>query len=327
MAGCREVASSAAGAEEVIATSGAGLGGSDDHPERRRAARPGPDVEVDQLPVLPGVVVRLMSLSPLSERFFEEVLSISSDDPGLALRVIRSANSPVSAPRSPVDTLEGAIARLGANHVTDLVTTVAVARVFIPRTPGETDLWLHAVEVATACRAMVEHQRLDGVTAGHAYIAGLLHDIGRLVLFDQSPQFIRAVDDLAWRTPGELIEAERQVCGIDHAELGGRVCAHWDVPERIQAVVHDHHRPLAETPEDARPLLGVVKLADWLSIWHRGHADTDDMTETLSQVLPDITATSAPRKLSDVASELARLLPEMAAARTRAVHDLGLMAS
>jgi len=310
----------------VIPSSEAGAVTSDDHPERRRVARPGREVEVDQLPVLPGVVVRLMSLSPQSERFFEEVLAISSEDPALALRVIRSANSPVSAPRSPVDTLEGAIARLGATHVTDLVTTVAVARVFIPRTPGETDLWLHAIEVATACRLLVERQRIEGVTTGHAYLAGLLHDIGRFVLFDQSPQFIHAVDDLAWSTPGELIEAERQVCGIDHAALGGRVCAHWDVPERIQTVVHHHHQPLADTPEAARPLLGVVQLADWLSIWHRGHPDADDLSEALAHVLPDIAPTATSHNLRDAASGLAQLLPAMVAASTHAAQDLGLLA-
>ena len=196
-------------------------------------SRPGRDVEIDQLPVLPGVMVRLMSLSPESDELFEDVLAISCQDPGLALRVIRAANSPMSAPLSPVDTVEGAIARLGASHVMDLVTTVAVARVFVPRTPGETDLWLHAIEVATASRSIVEHHHIQGLTAGHAYLAGLLHDIGRFVLFDQSPQFIRAVDDLAWTTPTELIEAERQICGIDHAGAGrpglrplGRTRAH-----------------------------------------------------------------------------------------------------
>ena len=298
----------------------------DDRPDRRRVARPGCDVEVDQLPVLPGVVVRLMSLSPRSEQFFEEVLTISSEDPALALRVIRSANSPLSAPRSPVDTLEGAIARLGANHVTDLVTTVAVARVFIPRTPGETDLWLHAIEVATACRAIVEHQRIDGVTAGHAYLAGLLHDIGRFILFDQSPQFIHAVDDLAWSTPGELIEAERQVCGIDHAELGGRVCGHWDVPERIQSIVRCHHSPLTDAPESSRALLGIVQTADWLSIWARTHVDAEDTTGAADAALLDAVATPGTGPPVLTTADLADLLPEMAVARRRALHDLGLIA-
>jgi HD-like signal output (HDOD) protein len=296
----------------------------DDRRERRGLSRPGRDVEIDQLPVLPGVMVRLMSLSPESEELFEDVLEISRQDPGLALRVIRTANSPMSAPISPIDTIEGAIARLGASHVMDLVTTVAVARVFVPSTPGETDLWLHAIEVATASRTIIEQYHVQGITTGHAYLAGLLHDIGRFVLFDQSPQFIRAVDDLAWTTPTELIDAERQICGIDHAELGGRVCAHWDVPERIRTVVHDHHRALADTPPAVRALLGVVKLADWVSIWHRSHDGTDEMTEALA-MLPEISATLGEREPNETATDLAKLLPEMLAAGTRAAHDLGLI--
>jgi HD-like signal output (HDOD) protein len=118
--------------------------------DRRRFAGSVGELAVDELPVLPGVVVRLMGLSPESDQLFEEVLNIASEDPALALRVIRTANSPLSAPRSPVETIEGAIARLGANHVAELVTTVAIARVFVPRSPGETELWLHAIEVATA---------------------------------------------------------------------------------------------------------------------------------------------------------------------------------
>ena len=92
---------------------------SEGQPQSRylRSAR---DLAVDELPVLPSVVVRLMSLTPESEKFFEEVLTVASEDPGLALRVIRTANSPMSAPRSPITSLEAAVARLGANHIADL---------------------------------------------------------------------------------------------------------------------------------------------------------------------------------------------------------------
>ena len=232
----------------------------------------------------------------------------------------------MSAPRSPVETIEGAIARLGANHVAELVTTVAIARVFVPRSPGETELWLHAIEVATACRAIVEHVHVDGVTSDHAYLAGLLHDIGRFILFDQAPEFIRAVDDLAWTTPQELIEAERQVCGIDHAELGGRVCAHWDVPERILTVVKAHHQKPVESPNMATPLLATVRVADWLSIWHRSHQPTGALADQLARELPDLDVSSGDRSPIVTAADLASLLPEVLAARTRAIRDLGLVA-
>ena len=82
--------------------------------------------------------------------------------------------------------------------------------------------------------------------------------------------------------------------------------------------------PSSDTPPAVRPLLGVVKLADWLSIWHRSHDRTDEMTEALA-LLPEISATLAEREPSEVAADLAQLLPEMVAAGARAVHDLGLI--
>jgi HD-like signal output (HDOD) protein len=92
-------------------------------------------------------------------------------------------DSPLSAPRTPVDTLQDAVARLGANQIGDLVTSIAVARVFVPASPGQRELWLHAVDVAYACRAISEATQPKGVSAEHAYLS-LLHDIARFIVFD-----------------------------------------------------------------------------------------------------------------------------------------------
>ena len=69
------------------------------------------------------------------------------------------------------------------------------------------------------------------------------------------------------------------------------MCEHWDVPERIRGIVQDHHRELNEMSDAARPLLGTVKIADWLSIWHRTHelGRDDYVAEAMAQSLPSIT--------------------------------------
>lgn len=281
---------------------------------------------MEELPVLPAVVVRLMGLDAESEQFFEDVLNVASEDPGLALRVISIANSASSAPRAPVDTLQGAVVRLGATHVAELVTSVAITRVFVPRSFGERDLWHHAIEVATACRALIRRHPVDGVTHEQAYLAGLLHDVGRFVLFDQAPEFIQEVDDLAWTTPDEMVAAERNICGIDHADLGGQVCSHWSVPDRVVAVVRYHHGPLDAVSAEVRGLLETVKLADWLSIWHRHHDDEDDMEEGFLRSFPSGRGASGAGGSAVEASELMGLLPEITEASRRAAANLGLAA-
>ena len=267
------------------------------------------------------MMVRLMSLSPQSEELFEEVLAVAQEDPGFALRVMHIANSAMSSPASRIETLDRAVARLGAAHVADLVTTVAMTRVFVPRTSQEKDLWRHAIEVATACRAIIRCHPVNGVSAEQGYLAGLLHDIGHFIMIDQAPSFVEAVDALGWATPAEQIGAEREVCGTDHAELGAQVCAYWSMPERIVSLVRDHHRSMAEVPS---PLLAGLKQADWLSVWRQSHAGGNNPIEALQLAFPDSEMAHVPDAPRLTAAELLRLLPEVSEVSTRTVAALGL---
>jgi putative nucleotidyltransferase with HDIG domain len=228
------------------------------------------DLKLDHLPVLPGVVVRLMELSPGSDSYFDEVLRVSAEDPSLAVRVIHAANSALSSPRQPIETLQGAVARLGATHIGSLVTAMAMTRVFAPDSPAVLDLWLHAVEVGSASRLMVANNPF-GVDQHHAYLCGLLHDIGRFVMFAHAPDAVRDADEGGWAVPAALIAAECEAFGFDHTEIGQQVCARWSIPRRIAAVVHDHHRPIKlepPVPADHR-LAAIVQIADRLSVLSR----------------------------------------------------------
>jgi len=244
------------------------------------------DVGVDQLPVLPAVVVRLMGLSPASDSYFEEVLRVAGEDPGLAIRVIHAANSTESAPIHPVHALQSAVARLGATRIGSLVTAMAVTQVFVPRSRREVDLWVHAIEVASACELMAASDGSLGIEPHHAYVCGLLHDIGRFVMFDLTPDKLRAVDDGGWASPAELVSAEEEIFGYTHSEVGYQLCLRWNIPPRIAAVVRDHHKPLELRPPvggDER-LVAMVEMADQLSVLLRTHGigalDTDADTRT-----------------------------------------------
>ncbi|HVM64110.1 MAG TPA: HDOD domain-containing protein [Acidimicrobiales bacterium] len=228
------------------------------------------DLKLDHLPVLPGVVVRLMELSPGSDSYFDEVLRVSAEDPSLAVRVIHAANSALSSPRQPIETLQGAVARLGATHIGSLVTAMAMTRVFAPDSPAVLDLWLHAVEVGAASRLMVANSPF-GVDQHHAYLCGLLHDIGRFVMFAHAPAAVRNAEEGGWAVPAALIAAECEAFGFDHTEIGLQVCTRWSIPRRIAAVVHDHHRPVRlepPVPADQR-LAAIVQIADRLSVLSR----------------------------------------------------------
>src|SRR5262245_16307126 len=131
-----------------------------------------------------------MSLDPSGDEFFEQLLALAVDDPTLAVRVLRAANSAESAPLSPVESLPAAVARLGANRTAELVASLALTRVFAPDDPRHAELWMHAVEVAVTARLMAEVRSIPGLDPARVYLAGLLHDIGRFVLTEEPPYWL-----------------------------------------------------------------------------------------------------------------------------------------
>ncbi len=237
----------------------------------RAVTREDLDARLRDLPVLPSVVMRLMSSSPNSESYFDDVLSLAESDPPFAARIISSANSSASAPVCPVEGLPNAVARLGARHIGEIVTGIAVTRVFVPTAASQRQLWIYSLEVANISRAVAIHCGFEDVCSDQVYLAGLLHDLGRFVMFDETPDQLNEVDDSGWHTPDELVAAEQAMCGFDHGELGWRACSHWGIPDAIGLVVRNHHshKPdaFAEESSPAKRSTAIVQLADRLSMF------------------------------------------------------------
>jgi len=221
---------------------------------------------VGQLPLLPGVVAELLSLQPDADDYFDRLVRLAARDPPFAIRVLQCANSARSAPLAPIVSLEKAATRLGTDQCAALVLAVAVAKVFIPRTDSQRSLWLHSLQTALFAKRFCEavpdlHRHRD-----HAYVCGLLHDIGRFVQFEGATADFNQIDDMHWSAPQELVEAERSVLGYDHALLGWHACRKWRLPDSIGEVVRHHHDRLPATALEKLDMVGVVQWADEVSV-------------------------------------------------------------
>ena len=223
----------------------------------------------EQLPLLPTVVLRVLRLDAGSDRYFEELLALAEEDPTFALRLIRLANAPASAPVKPIVTIRQAVTRLGARECAGLVIALAVSRVFVPTTLAQRNLWLHALQVGVAARTIASLMVHPRVEPDQAYLAGLLHDIGRFVMFESATDDLVRVDDTHWHSPQQLMNAEHALLGYDHVQLGVQVCNRWSIPPSITDVIklhHDYGAPevVAATPLGA--LVAAVQFADLLSV-------------------------------------------------------------
>ena len=241
---------------------------------------------IDQVPMLPIVVARLLSLSPHAEDYFEQVVGLVSIDPPFLARVLQSANSASSAAASPIVTIERAVARIGANSVASLVTSSAVMKVFVPNSEGERKLWSHSIQVAVGTRTIAKFFPAFEISPECAYLAGLFHDIGRFIMFGLTPEQFKT-DEYIWLEDFEkLLQSELEIFECNHSELGYEVCQKWGIPETIADVVNNHHqdtsspRTIDQLKNNGKALLTLVQITDALSAGLLGRADFADTDES-----------------------------------------------
>ncbi len=223
---------------------------------------------IDDLPLLPQVIARLMSLDSAADDYFDNVLALVHRDPPLAVRLIQLANSAASAPVTGIATLEAAMARMGADRVRALATALAVTRVFVPTEPGQRRLWSHSIETAVVSAEIA--RQCGNVDTETAYLAGLLHDIGRFVMLEHASEELRRVDAREWESPQQLVDSDLAVFRFTHCSLGKLACEHWGLPPAIGYVAEHHHAPadaaVAEHDKGHAALNACVQLADRISV-------------------------------------------------------------
>lgn len=232
---------------------------------------------IRDLPLLPSVVCELMTLDSDSPDFFHQVATLTKSAPSLATRVLQYVNSASSAPATPINNLQQALVRVGSKRIATMVTMLAVTKVFMPSTDQQKALWQHSLEVAHLAEFLAQH--LDGyeVDRDLAYTCGLLHDIGRFVMFQVIANSIDVIDTQGWDSPEELPEVEEQILGFTHGEVGFLAAKKWRLPKPIMQIIRYHHRYDIYQREgvaaDFKQLLVTVQLADFISVYIERHPD------------------------------------------------------
>ncbi len=222
-----------------------------------------------ELPALPAVVSELVSLSstPIDKIDYKYFSDLVEKDPALMARLLQIANSAFYNVASTVTTVRHALAIIGLEEAINLLS-LHLVKTTLPTVPeielfNPEDFWSHSWACATAAKALGRPQLLVQSQAGQLYTAGLLHDIGMIVLAIHMPDKLQQCFFFSADQEVPLFEAERRIFGFDHADLGGRLLASWNIPEDILAAVTYHHCPERADPEH-RELAGLIQLADMM---------------------------------------------------------------
>lgn len=203
----------------------------------------------DTIEPLPASISRLMSLVASSDYDASAIVEVITHDPALAADVLIRANSVMSASRSVIGDLKQAAARIGANAIVEIAMRRTMQSRLSAEVPayglGPNELWRHAVTASVA--GDVIRKAATSPVAPMISTAGLLHDVGKIVIAKVLPPSLTdAIVDAAAMDDIALWEAERQVLGIDHGEVGGVVVRTWGLPVSVQTALMQHHAVTAD---------------------------------------------------------------------------------
>jgi HD-like signal output (HDOD) protein len=201
---------------------------------------------IHDLPSLPAVVAELLSSMEADDIDLSYLSGRIALDQALTAKTLRLANSSFYGMPSKVTSIQQAMSVLGLHSVRTLVTACGVISA-VPATAAAAGttldfdaFWRHAIATAVWARALARHLRQSPDTA---FTAGLLHNLGTLVLATRFPDQYTAV--LAWRqahADASVAEAELAVFGVDHAQAGSALAAYWKFPQAIQDAISHQHR-------------------------------------------------------------------------------------
>jgi putative nucleotidyltransferase with HDIG domain len=202
--------------------------------------------DVSALVSLPEVVQRLNETINDANASAADIARIISQDPALATRLLKIANSPLYGSSRQIDSILRAVTLLGTKQIRDLAYSAIASKMFAGM-PSEIisveDFWHHSLYCGLLARTLAQ---LTGVTSPDTLLtAGLLHDLGQLILFHRTPQHAHQAILLTIQGEADkdMVSAEREVLGFDHTEIGAELAQQWHLPPVLRECIAYHHAP------------------------------------------------------------------------------------
>ncbi len=233
------------------------------------------------IPTLPTVVSRMIDLIDNPKTSASSLASLISSDQALTARILKMANSAYYGFPREIFSVDTAIVVMGFNAIKDLGLSLSVYNMVRDAVSLEgfnvTSYWEHSVGCGTASRLLAK--RFCPEAAGEAFVAGLLHDIGKVIMNKYlGKEFIEIMERTA--KGEELLETEREVLDTDHGEIGSWLTNKWNLPDVITQCAKYHHIP--ENSDDHKVTAAIVGLSDYIC-----HINNVGNKRSLQEIKPD----------------------------------------
>lgn len=261
---------------------------------------------------LPEISLRVNQIANDPNSTADDMGKVISQDPALVVRMLKIANSAYYGLSTEVETITRAISILGTNKIRDLVLSTSASQAF-DGIPNELitmqDFWHHSLYCGLLAQILSKKSKKASNTES-MFIAGLLHDIGQLLMFNQLPEKSHEAILLLMEGTEQLetFEAERHVFGFDHMEVGAELIKSWNLAPVLQECVRFHHEP--QNAKDFPVEVALINIANAVAVM----ADFDSMNEDdipminpLSWELTGLTKNDLPAAIKEAQEEISEI--------------------
>lgn len=193
---------------------------------------------------LPEIFIMISELVHDPTSSFSDIAKVVNLDPALSARLLKIVNSSFYSFPSNIETVTHAISIIGTEQLHDLALATTIISTFknIPDKILNMNLfWRHSLGVAIISRNLAIHCR--ETNPERFYLAGMLHDIGRLIILENLPDESKEIFERHKEIGGLLWQIEREVLGFDHADVGAALARAWKLPLSLEEIIGNHHNP------------------------------------------------------------------------------------
>ena len=262
--------------------------------------------KIEDLPPLPSSVFRILDLMANPEFFMNRLEKLVGQDQALVAKLIKVSNSVLYGGTGEVGSLREALTRLGTRTVKSLVITTST-RILFPKTSSDMGalnqaLWEHSVECGLAAQCVAGKIRYSDPE--EAFVAGVLHDIGKLLLLLRFADQYLKIAEMSKSEDANALDLESQLLGFDHTMVGEKLMLKWGMPSNLTDCVRLHHR-FRDADADGS-LVSIVAYGNCLSHAYSVHAEINQ-----AKYLADMDFLAARLHLTDV--QVAALQKEVTA--------------
>jgi len=219
---------------------------------------------IDSLPTLPTVFMKISQMINDPKVTSKKLAKVIETDPAIAMRLLKIVNSPFFGFSRKIMTIQDAVVLLGFNATRNTIMGISILKVFSSSEDSPqlnmNEFWRHSIGTGLTARFLAGRIRYN---ADKAFIGGVIHDIGKIVLAQFFPEELENVMRKMNESDISFYEAEDEVYRGSHCDLGSYIADKWNLPLSLIEVIDLHHKPV-ESTEDPK-LVSLIHVANTLS--------------------------------------------------------------